>query len=341
MQVFTPNEYNERDASVLKAAYILQQGGVIAFPTETVYGLGACFDNVEAINKIFKAKQRPADNPLIVHVAGCQELELVAASVPPLAERLMLAFWPGPLTIVLPKTDAVPLIATGGLDTVGVRMPAHPLALALINAVGKPLFAPSANLSTRPSPTTAQHVVEDLQGRIDAVLDGGATEVGLESTVIRLVNNSIQILRPGGVTREMLEDVGRVAVTSAVGHSTQVPPSPGMKYMHYSPKAKVSLFMGQAVVELPAVVSNMVQQGIKPAVLAFSDTLEKLPEDIVRMPLGERGSNDTAAKMLYAYLREADILGVQHILVEGLKSQGLGEAVMNRLLKAASEVRGN
>lgn len=340
MLFLSPATLATTDESIAHAARILKNEGIVAFPTETVYGLGARFDSEKAIEKIFVAKGRPDDNPLIVHISHPYELSGIVTEIPLIVERLILSFWPGPLTIVLPKAPIVPKIVTGGLDTVGVRMPAHAMALALIRAVGVPLAAPSANLSGRPSPTSALHVKDDLDGRIDAILDGGSTEVGLESTVISIANNNIAILRPGAVTREMLEEIGRVDVIAPSFDPNYTPAAPGMKYIHYAPRAQVNLFVGQAIKKLPELAHKLQQQGAALAVVAFEDTLLQINNETIKMPLGQRGRVDMAAKRLYSYLREADHLSVDYILVEGIEAEGLGEALMNRLTKAATHVFG-
>lgn len=339
MLYLSPQNISAADESIARAAYILQHNGVVAFPTETVYGLGARFDSVTAIAKIFEAKGRPQDNPLIVHISELNQLNMVVQKVPALAEKLISAFWPGPLTIVLQKTPNVPSQATGGLATVGVRMPSNSIALALISAVGVPLVAPSANISGRPSPTSAIHVREDLAGRIDAILDGGEAQVGLESTVISVTENSIVILRPGAVTREMLEEAGRVKVLVPDYNLSSAPLSPGLKYTHYAPRARVTLFVGQAVAELPLQAQKLQEQGEKVAVVAYDDTLKNVSGDCVQLSLGERGQVVVAAKLIYAHLREADNLGSTQVLIEGSETEGLGEALMNRLRKAASQIR--
>lgn len=340
MLFLRPTTLSSTDESIAQAAHILRNEGIVAFPTETVYGLGARFDSAKAIERVFVAKGRPNDNPLIVHISHPDELSVIATEVTAIAERLMLALWPGPLTIVLPKAAVVPLVATGGLETVGVRMPAHAMALALITAVGVPLVAPSANLSGRPSPTSALHVQEDLAGRIDAVLDGGVTEVGLESTVVSTAGNKITILRPGAVTREMLAEIGRVDVVSPSFEPNHVPAAPGMKYVHYAPRAQVRVFVGQAIQQIPEAALSLQQKGGLVAVVAFEDTLREMHSGIVKMSLGERGQVSVASKRLYALLREADHLSLEYILVEGIEAKGLGEALMNRLTKAATHVFG-
>lgn len=317
----------------------MRNGGLVAFPTETVYGLGARFDCPEAIRSLFAAKGRPPDNPLIAHISHPKQLTELVSHMTPLEERLMLAFWPGPLTLVLPKLPAVPASATAGLSTIGVRMPAHAIALALISATGLPIVAPSANLSGLPSPTTARHVARDLGDRIDVLLDGGETPLGLESTVVQVRERVIYILRPGSVTREMLaEETGaRVEGTWSGNAEEGVPLAPGMKYKHYAPRATVIVYAGEAGKEIAAAIERA---SSPPAVIAFADTLAALPQSVARFTLGERGQADTAAKRLYAYLREIDDLGLTHVLVEAVPPLGLGEAVMNRLHKAATEVKG-
>jgi len=335
MLIFSRQQGAAQDDDVQAAANILKEGGVVAFPTETVYGLGARYDCEAAIKKIFAAKGRPSDNPLIVHISHPRELARVAPEFSPIEEKLMMTFWPGPLTLVLNKHEAISPLVTAGRDTVGVRMPSHPLALKLIAATGVPLVAPSANISGRPSPTTALHVLQDLTGRIDALLDGGETTVGLESTVVRVFLDRIVLLRPGSVTRTMLEEVTKLPVALTT-ETEGVPEAPGMKYVHYAPEAKIILYLdarqGGMVITLDGEVST--------AVIAYADTLEGLPAKAHKFTLGERGSVDLAARKLYAYLREADSLGVERILVEGIESTGLGEAVMNRLYKAAFRVIG-
>ena len=241
---------SDHAADLLEAAALLQQGKVVGIPTETVYGLAADARNPEAVRQIFAAKGRPADNPLIVHIAEMQALEQVAAVVPPLAVKLAERFWPGPLTMILPKRSDIPEITSGGLDTVGIRMPSHPVARALILLSGVPIAAPSANISGYPSPTTAQHVMRDMHGKIAAVVDGGGCSVGVESTVIALENDdTVRILRPGYVTKEMLEEiVPQVTLDPAILHQLkegQTVRSPGMKYQHYSPQAHVILVEGE------------------------------------------------------------------------------------------------
>jgi len=344
LRILCPQEHTVKDQSIVEAAAILRNGGLVAFPTETVYGLGARFDCPDAVERLFAAKGRPADNPLIAHISHPRQLTELVTHMTPLEERLMLAFWPGPLTLVLPKTEAVPPLVTAGLTTVGVRMPAHDIALALITATGVPIVAPSANLSGRPSPTAAKHVAQDVGDRIDALVDGGETQLGLESTVVQVRGSVIYILRPGTITRQMLAEETGAQVQSSVwrnaaDHAEQkgAPLSPGMKYKHYAPRAGVIVYEGKAVHEI---AQDAESNPSNIAVIAFRDTLSAVPAHVPHFTLGERGQADMAAKKLYAYLREIDDLGLAQVLVEGITPTGLGEAVMNRLYKAATQVKG-
>lgn len=340
LRILCPEEHTTKDKYIAEAAAILRNGGLVAFPTETVYGLGARFDSPAAIARLFAAKGRPPDNPLIAHISHPKQLTELVSHMTPLEERLMLAFWPGPLTLVLPKTQAVPALATAGLSTIGVRMPADDIALALISVTGVPIVAPSANLSGLPSPTTARHVAQDLGDRIDALLDGGETHLGLESTVVQVRDDVIYILRPGSITREMLAEETGAAVQGAWGENAQeagAPLAPGMKYKHYAPRAAVIVYEGEAVKHIAA---DAEREASPPAVIAFADTLAAVPEHVARFTLGDRGQADTAAKRLYAYLREIDDLGLTRVLVEAVPPRGLGEAVMNRLHKAATRIKG-
>jgi L-threonylcarbamoyladenylate synthase len=335
-----------------KAAEIIRGGGTVAFPTETVYGLGANALDARAVANIFRAKDRPADNPLIVHIAQPAMVEQLAAVIPAPARRVMEVFWPGPLTVVLPRQPVVPDAVTGGLDTVAVRMPDHPVALALIRAAGVPVAAPSANLSGRPSPTGADHVLEDLTGRIDAVLDAGPCRVGVESTVLDLTAEPPVILRPGGVTREELEGIlGRVAespgVTISAGSpaggaagdpDTNAPRSPGMKYTHYAPRARMVLVALADHAAIRRHVAEMAEElrrkGQKVGILATEETESFYRADEV-VSLGSRGDLAAVSRNIYGALRHMDQKGVDVIICEGFPAAGLGAAVMNRLAKAA------
>ena len=335
--------------ALAEAAGVLASGGTVAFPTETVYGLGADARNTAAVEAIFAAKGRPSDNPLIVHIADISQLEGLVTEVSETARRLMEAFWPGPLTLVLPVAPgAVSPRVTAGLSTVAVRMPDHAVALRLIAAAGCPVAAPSANRSGRPSPTLASHVGEDLSGRIDGIVDGGPTGVGLESTVVDAGRAGIvTVLRPGGITAEQLAratgaDVRLDAalhpsVDAGSGESSPAPRSPGMKYTHYAPRGVLRVVRGSAdqmADRIRAELAAAAARGEKTGVLAFDERLPSYRADCA-LSLGRENELETAAHRLYAALRRFDECGVTYILAESCPEEGLGSAVMNRLLKAA------
>ncbi|CAM4474000.1 L-threonylcarbamoyladenylate synthase [Paenibacillus endophyticus] len=323
------------------AAAQLRDGGLIAFPTETVYGLGADARSSFAVGRIFSAKGRPSDNPLIVHIANRQQLDELVLPYPQLASALMDSFWPGPLTIVLPaRPDVLSPLVTAGLASVGIRIPDHRTALALLELAGCPVAAPSANRSGRPSPTLARHVLEDLDGRIDGVVDDGATGVGLESTVVELVGDQmIRILRPGGITLEALRIAApHATIDSASLEEPEVAPrSPGMKYTHYAPKGELVLVQG-APDAVTAYIHRQVERaassGERTGVLAFEERLQGYKADRV-LSLGSEAELETAAHRLYAALRAFDEGSVQRIWSESSSEQGIGAALMNRLAKAA------
>lgn len=323
------------------AAKIIKEGGLIAFPTETVYGLGADGLNPEAVKKIFLAKGRPVDNPLILHIANMKDVFYLAAIVPLKAQVLMENFWPGPLTLILPKSKFIPDEITAGLDTVAIRMPQHPVALALIRESGVPLAAPSANLSGYPSPTEAAHVWHDLSERIDGILDAGAAGVGLESTVLDISGEVPVILRPGGVTKEELEEViGPVQYDPALLDSSEIPKSPGMKYTHYSPRAEVLLLDGEierVISMITEQVDKYRQKDRKVGLLLTDEVYQKVKgiENTYIKNLGSRKELEKIAHNIYAELRDCDIAGVDVILTETYREEGLGTALMNRLLKSA------
>ncbi|MCM3628032.1 L-threonylcarbamoyladenylate synthase [Paenibacillus glycanilyticus] len=325
-----------------EAAGLLRDGELIAFPTETVYGLGADARNTKAVEGIFRAKGRPSDNPLIVHIADERQLAELVLPYPELAARLMKELWPGPLTIVLPvRPDAVSPLVTAGLSTVGVRMPDHPAALALIRQSGCPVAAPSANRSGRPSPTLAEHVLEDLGGKISGIVDGGATGVGLESTVIELPDSAaIRILRPGGITAEQLQSAAPEAVIdapAAKSEVTEAPRSPGMKYTHYAPQGDLEIVQGNTskmVLYIREQVHAAKAAHLKTGVLAFDERRAAYDGDLV-LTLGSELNLEQAAHSLYAALRRFDAEGVQRIWAEGCSEEGIGHALMNRLAKAA------
>ena len=315
--------------ALTRAAGVLRAGGLVAFPTETVYGVGADALSAAAVARIFEAKERPRGNPLIVHVADATALDEVAVRVTDRAREVVASFWPGPLTLVLDRAAAVPLITTGGLDTVAVRVPAHPVAQGLIRAAGRPLAAPSANRSGRPSPTRAPHVLEDLGGRIELILDGGSTSVGLESTVLDMTTEPPALLRPGGVTLEQLEaHLGRVRL--ATGDDEAAGRSPGLRFRHYAPRAKVVLIEAGAGEEA---VASWLDGGKSVALMAQRSVGLDRPGLRVRlMPV----DLEAYARELFEALRDLDATGVDAIFVEGIAEVGLGRAIMDRLRRAAS-----
>jgi L-threonylcarbamoyladenylate synthase len=324
------------------AASIIKQGGLVAFPTETVYGLGADALNPKAVASLFKAKKRPLDNPPIIHVENVETVYTLAKQVPPKAEQLMNFFWPGPLTLIFDRSPTVPDVTVAGLDTVAVRMPKNKVALALIRQSHCPIAAPSANLAGKPSPTSAQHVFEDLNGRIDAILDGGPTSIGVESTVLDLSVEPAMVLRPGGTPLEALKKVlGDVRLHPFVVAEKEVPIgkacSPGMRHKHYAPNAQVIVVEGA----IPAVLAQVKEltesyrlKGVKVGVLATDETLAAYRADVVKS-LGSRFNLAVVAQNLFRLLRELDAEGVDVIIAEGVPSEGLGLAVMNRLRKAS------
>ncbi|MFL1676496.1 L-threonylcarbamoyladenylate synthase [Paenibacillus dendritiformis] len=344
----------EGQPAIMEAAALLAAGGTVAFPTETVYGLGADARDTRAVERIFAAKGRPSDNPLIVHIADMAMLDELVEPFGGTARRLMDRFWPGPLTIVLPVgPGAVSPRVTAGLDTVGVRMPAHDTALALISAAGCPVAAPSANRSGRPSPTRAEHVAEDLDGRIGGIVDGGPTGVGVESTVVELHGDRIHVLRPGGVTIAMLREIaadvtidpavdpdGALAAPAAqeAGETLTAPRSPGMKYAHYAPQGTLAIVQSAspeaAARRIQAELDAARQRGERTGVLAFTEHTAAYRADVV-VPLGSVSAPEEAAHRLYEGLRRFDEEGVGFIMAEACSTEGIGLAVMNRLLKAA------
>jgi L-threonylcarbamoyladenylate synthase len=324
------------------AAEVIRKGGIVAFPTETVYGLGADALNPEAVMKIFVAKERPPDNPIIVHVANKEDVYKLARKVPRAAGKLMTEFWPGPLTLVLKRSRVVPDITVVGLDTIAIRMPDSRVALALIAESKVPIAAPSANLAGRPSPTTAKHVMDDLEGRIDAILDAGPTKIGVESTVLDMTTHLPQILRPGGTPLEKLESLlGRVKIHPVAMANKKIrviqARSPGMKHKHYAPNAEVVVVEGKhdAVTEKVQGLANLyMEKGKKVGIMATDESRCAYNADVVKS-MGSRKDLTTVAKNLFGLLREFDDEKVDIIIAEGITLKGLGLAVMNRLRKAA------
>ncbi len=329
-----------REDGIRRAGQILLSGGLVAFPTETVYGLGANALDADAAAKIYQAKGRPSDNPLIVHIADWDAIGRITESLPPQARQLSDSFWPGPLTMILRKSPAVPYETTGGLDTVAVRMPSHEIAQALIRAGGGYVAAPSANTSGRPSPTTAQHVAEDLDGAIDMIIDGGEVPIGIESTIVDLTEDVPTILRPGYISREMLSQViGPVQMDQGLASEDESvrPKAPGMKYRHYAPKAQLYIVEGsrQRVIEkINAMTVQEQEAGRNAGVIATDETVGCYAHAAVRS-IGSRNDESSIAQHLYAILREFDHLDVSVIYSESFETPQMGPAIMNRLMKAA------
>lgn len=317
------NPRTPEPSKISAAAKIILSGGIVVFPTETVYGLGADATNNKAVGKIYKAKGRPSDNPMIVHIAKTDDIFNLSLDVPPKAIALAKRFWPGPLTMVLKKSKVVSKKATSGLDTVAIRMPSHPIASALIKAAGVPIAAPSANISGRPSPTEAAHSIDDLNGKVDMIIDGGPVSVGIESTVIDLSGSTSLLLRPGKITLEEIENViGEVKVHSSIRRpwTRAVVKSPGMKYKHYSPRAKVILIIGKDAARRTMELSKQYGKSGKKIFTIHENNKEKL------------------ARTVFGKFREADINNVDMIIVKGVDESGMGLAVMNRLKKASSKI---
>lgn len=324
-----------------EAAELLRAGEVIAFPTETVYGLGANALNEKAVEKIYLAKGRPSDNPLIVHICSIQDVWELVREIPPKALKLMESFWPGPLTIILPKSQLVPEIITAGLDTVAIRFPAHPVALKLIELAKCPVAAPSANISGKPSPTTAQHVWQDLNGKIAGIVNGGKAGIGVESTVLDVTSGVPTILRPGGITREQLEEViGQVNLDNVLYDLEAVPRSPGMKYTHYSPEADVVILKGttnETTKKILKLIDKV--QDSRIGFMVSQEVYQSLPnnlgENTVIKVLGSQGDLETITANLFSALRWLDQKEVSVIYSESFPENNIGAALMNRLIKAA------
>ena len=327
---------------IREAGSIIKNGGLVAFPTETVYGLGGNALNPQASEKIYAAKGRPSDNPLIVHVADFDSIKLITTQVPEVAVKLAEAFWPGPLTMIFNKSEIVPLTTTGGLNTVAVRMPNDNIALEFIKHSGGYIAAPSANLSGRPSPTTAQHVFEDMNERIEMILDGGPCNIGLESTIVDLTGSIPMILRPGYISQSMLEKVcGQVTVDPAITGPVDAglrPKAPGMKYRHYAPKGALSIISGDKAKVSDYIInaiSNDHQNGKRVGVIACNETLEKYNMADFIGAVGDRNDDIAISSSLYRLLRQCDEENIDTIYSEEFDTPQLGMAIMNRLMKAA------
>lgn len=330
----------ERD-KLSYAVDILKNGGLVAFPTETVYGLGSDALNGKAVDKIFKAKGRPSDNPLIIHIAANESVCDLVSEIPTYGARLVNKFWPGPLTLVFKKSSIVPKEITAGLETVAIRMPSHPIALALIEESGFPLAAPSANSSGKPSPTLATHVIEDLSGKIDLIIDGGATNLGLESTVLDITTSPPTILRPGAITLEQLkEELGDVILeffTEQKDKEDLTLKSPGLKYKHYSPKANLIVVEGHTdniINKINTLAYDYINKGIKVAVLATDQTKDYYRVSPV-ISMGDRDHPHRIASNLFNCFRELDHQNVDLVFAESVNKTGIGLAIMNRIGKAS------
>lgn len=341
-QIIKVNHDTMTTKDLEKAIKILQQGGLVAIPTETVYGLGADAMNEDASAKIYAAKGRPSDNPLIIHIAQVNDIETIAKEIPKEAYELAEVFWPGPLTIILKKKECVPFSTTGGLDTVAIRLPADRIARTLIAESGIFVAAPSANLSGKPSPTTASHVIDDMSGRVDMIIDGGRATLGLESTIVDLTGEIPMILRPGCITKEMLSRVLPKIEYDPTILQTQVDPelkpkAPGMKYRHYAPEGCLTIYEGKmedTVAMINKCAKERLEQGHTVGIIATNETKQLYECGEIRV-IGSRESEESIAAGLYATLREFDQMHTEYIFTESFSDNPLGQAIMNRLLKAA------
>lgn len=330
----------EDEKAIRMAGDIIRRGGLVAFPTETVYGLGGDALNPDSSKKIYEAKGRPSDNPLIVHICKLEDIYRIVSDFSVQAQKLADAFWPGPLTMVLPKSDAVPMETTGGLHTVAVRMPVDPIALSFIEAAGGYVAAPSANISGRPSPTSFCYVKEDMEGRIEMIIDGGDVEIGLESTIVDLTGEVPMLLRPGMITIDMLREVlGEVEVDKTIlaGNMAGRPKAPGMKYKHYAPKGELTIITGQPDKVIRR-INELARQGIangeKVGIIGTEENIAFYKGNSIKS-VGKKDDEVSIAKRLYRILREFDDENVTLIYSESFSTGGMGQAIMNRLLKAA------
>lgn len=329
------------DESVIKeAGEILKNGGLVAFPTETVYGLGGDGLNAHSSEKIYQAKGRPSDNPLIIHIAELEDLDKIVEKVPESAKKLAKKYWPGPLTMIFKKKENVPLETTGGLDSVAVRMPSHKVARELIRYGGRYIAAPSANTSGRPSPTLAEHVIEDLDGKVDMILDGGEVGIGLESTIVDFTEEIPVILRPGYINEKMIAEViGKVRMDKGllITDASVRPKAPGMKYRHYAPKAELTIIEGktQMVVEtINEKCKEAMAKGLRVGVIGTDETKDQYHASVVKS-IGSRQDEESIGLHLFGILREFDSEDVNLIFSESFDTPNMGQAIMNRLLKAA------
>jgi L-threonylcarbamoyladenylate synthase len=326
---------------ILRVANIIRDGGLVAFPTETVYGLGANALDSEAVKKIFIAKGRPQDNPLIVHIADFNELEALVENVPDIAKKLMESFWPGPMTLILEKKPIIPDGTSAGLKTIGIRMPSDIIAREIIRAAGVPIAGPSANISGKPSPTDVERCIEDLNGKIDYIIGGETSAVGLESTIIDCMVDPPCVLRPGGITLEMLRKIDeKIYIDKAIMEKPKdnlKPKAPGMKYRHYAPKAPVKIVNGElkkTIAKINEIVQNYIGEGKRVGIMATDETKD-FYEDAIVISLGSREDLKTIGKNLFETLRCFDDKEVDVILTEAFDEVGFGVAIMNRLNKSA------
>ncbi|AUM94057.1 MULTISPECIES: L-threonylcarbamoyladenylate synthase [Clostridium] len=335
------DENNIDEHVISKAGNILRQGGLVVFPTETVYGLGANALDKDAVKKIFEAKGRPQDNPLIVHISKVKDIEKLVEEIPPIAQKLMDKFWPGPMTIILKKKDIIPNETSAGLDSIGIRMPSNKIAMELISMAGVPISAPSANLSGKPSPTDLETCIEDLDGRVNMILGGDNSEVGVESTVIDCTINPPCILRPGGITLEMLKEVDSdIYIDPAIMKKPDKelrPKAPGMKYRHYAPKAPLKIIKGdlnKTIEKINEMVQNYIDAEKKVGIIATDETIDNYKKGEV-VSIGSRKDLNTIAHNLFYVLRTFDEKNVDLILSEAFEEKDMGVAIMNRLKKSA------
>lgn len=328
------NENNIDEHVISKAGNILRQGGLVVFPTETVYGLGANALDKDAVKKIFEAKGRPQDNPLIVHISKVKDIEKLVEEIPPIAQKLMDKFWPGPMTIILKKKDIIPNETSAGLDSIGIRMPSNKIAMELISMAGVPIAAPSANLSGKPSPTDLETCIEDLDGRVNMILGGDNSEVGVESTVIDCTINPPCILRPGGITLEMLKEVDSdIYIDPAIMKKPDKelrPKAPGMKYRHYAPKAPLKIIKGdlnKTIEKINEMVQNYIDAEKKVGIIATDETIDNYKKGEV-VSIGSRKDLNTIAHNLFYVLRTFDEKNVDLILSEAFEEKDMGVAIM-------------
>ncbi|WP_238885763.1 L-threonylcarbamoyladenylate synthase [Clostridium sp. YIM B02551] len=327
---------------ILEAAKTIKNGGIVAFPTETVYGLGADALNPKAVEKIFKAKGRPQDNPLIVHVFD-KKIDWLVESVPEIGKKLIDAFWPGPITLIMKKKPVIPDITSASLDTIGIRMPDNDIALKLIELSGTPIAAPSANISGKPSPTDIERCIEDLSGKVDFIIGGSKSNVGVESTIIDITVDPPCILRPGGITLEMLREYDeRIYIDPSIMEKSDLnsrPKAPGMKYKHYAPKAKVKIIKGnreKTIEKINDLVQNYIENGLKVGIMTCHERVKCYNNNAEIISIGSENNMQEIARNLFEALRSFDDRNVDIILSEAFIEKGVGIAIMNRLKKAAA-----